>query len=382
MATGTRLSTTDTGYTKRGISDAIMMIDYEEASLLRIFGFGMDNVKKFKLQNWPATKAELLEDTMPPFTTTLSSAINNSTTTIPVATGTGAQFRQGDQILIGTEKMLVISVATDNLTVDTRPYGSTSAASALINATVTLTTRSMPEAADATTGYSTTTTQPYNYSQILSQAVKVSKTAAKISKYGVEDLMDYEVSKLFADGGSAGHLAKLLQRTWYYGERVIRGSGNAYGSTGGFKTFVTTNKTDLAGEAITKDAVHTIIRQIRDSGGRATHLVANSWGIEKLTSMYDGSVETRRDETVGGIEIKEILTPHGRVKLVYDYMCPAGEYYFTNKAKVGWVPVREFERSVISEQGDYFVSDVAGEYTFLLGNEKSHGYIYGASSTS
>lgn len=382
MATGTRLSTTDTGNTKRGISDVVNMIDWTEAPLLHIFGFSSKNARKFKLVNWPSTKAELVEDTMPAFTTTLNGAHNNSVTTIAVASTTGAQFRQGDIILIGTEKMLVVSVSSDNLTVATRPYGSTSAASHSNLDVVTLLTRAMPEAADATTGYTTTTTQPYNYSQIISEAVKVSKTDLAILKYGIDDEMDYQVSKLFADGGGSGRLAQFLQRTFYYGERVIRSTGNAYGSMGGFKTFVTTNVTDLLSAAITRDAIHTKIRQIRDAGGRVSHLVCGSWGLEKINAMYEGNIETTRDETIGGSEINTILTPHGRVKLVYDWMCPAPDYYFVNSDKVGWLPVRDFDRGNIAEQGDYHVSDVAGEYTFLVANEKSHGYITGASTTA
>ena len=158
MATGTRSTLTDTGNQKRAISDAIFMIDWTKAPLLNLFGINAES--KFQLVNWPSTKAEIIEDTMSPYTTTLNGAHNNSTTTIAVAAATGAYFRQGDIILIDTEQMLVTSVSSDNLTVATRPYGSTSAASHSSGATVTLTTRAMPEGSDFTTGHTTTTTQP------------------------------------------------------------------------------------------------------------------------------------------------------------------------------------------------------------------------------
>ncbi len=380
MATGTRYSYTDTGITKRSIGDAIFMIDWQEAPVLRILGYSKKNVNKFKLVNWPGTKAEIVEDTMPGFTTTLAGAHNNSTTTIAVATNTGAYFRQGDIILIDTEKMRVTSVSGDNLTVATRPYGSTSAASHSDLATVTIATRAMPEAAGYTTGYTTTTSQPYNYTQIISEAVTVSRTAQAIQTYGIDDLMDYEVSKLFADGGSAGRLAQFLQRTFYYGERVQR-SGSEYGSMGGFETFVTTNVYNLSSAAITRDRVHTAIRDVRQAGGKVTHLITGAWGIEKLTQMYEGLIETTRDETIGGSEIQTIKTPHGQVKLVYDWMCPGGYYYFVNADKAGWLPLTEFDRTEVARQGDYYVSDVVGEYTFMVANEKSHAVIKGASTT-
>lgn len=381
MATGARYSYTDTGITKRAISDVVNMIDWQEAPLLRILGFSSKNLKKFNIVNWPATKVELVEDTMPGYTTTLNGSHNNSVTTIAVASTTGAYFRQGDIILIGSEKMLVLSVSSDNLTVATRPYGSTSAASYSGGETITILTRAMPEASNFTTGYTTTTTQPYNYTQIISEAVQVSKTAQAITTYGIDDLMDYEVGKLFADGGQAGRLAQLLQRTFYYGERVQRTGGNAYGSMGGFKTFVTTNTQALAGAAIQRSHIHKGIRDVRQAGGKVTHLITGAWGVEKLTSMYEGLIDTTRDETIGGAEIMTIKTPHGMVKIVYDWMAPDGEYYLVNADKCGWLPLRGFDRTKIAEQGDFYVSDVVGEFTFLVANEKSHAMITGASTT-
>lgn len=388
MATGPLYSFTDTGNNIRTIADVINMIDWQEAPLLRIFGFSQKNVTgKFKIRDWPSTKPELLEDTMPGFTTTLDGAHNNSTTTIDVAAGTGQYFRTGDLIgIYGSdgqiaEKLLVDSVTTDALTVTGRGYGSTSAASHDTGRTVEILTRIMPEGADYTTGYTTATTQPYNYTQIISEAVKASKTGQKISKYGIDDYMDYHVSKLFADGGQAGRLAQFLQKTFYYGERVQR-DGNNDGSMGGFRTFVTTHVDNLSGAALQRSHIHKKIRDIRQAGGRVTHLVTGAWGVEKITSMYEDLITTTRDETIGGSEIMTVKTPHGQVKLVYDWMCPQDHYFFCNADKIGWIPLRDFERGKIAEQGDYFVTDVVGEYSFLVSNEKSHGLIYGASTTS
>ena len=111
MATGTRYSYTDTGNTKRAIGDVIHLLDWREAPLLRLFGFGPENVKKFKMLNWPSTKAEWLEDTMSPFTDVMndSGGIDDSTTTMTVTNG--AYFRKGDVIKVEDEKMLVTAVS-------------------------------------------------------------------------------------------------------------------------------------------------------------------------------------------------------------------------------------------------------------------------------
>ena len=381
MATGTRYSYTDSGVNMRSIADAVYMIDWTEAPLLNILGFGPENVRKFDLVNFPSTKIEWIEDTMSPYTTTLNeSGFDDTETDLTVATDTGAYFRQGDIISLESEYMLVTSVSGDVLTVS-RGYGGTTAAAHTTGLTVTLLTRAMPEGSDATTGHTTTTTQPYNYSQIISEAAKATKTALAIKKYGITDEMDFQVSKLFANGGQAGKLAQFLQRTFYYGKRVQR-SASAYGSMGGFGVFVTTNVTNLSSASLQRSDIHTKIRQIRDAGGMCTHLITGSWGLEKINGMYESAIRTTRDETRGGSEITMVKTPHGEVEVVYDWMCPAGYMYFVNQEKCGWLPVRAFEAGKIAEQGDYFLTDVVGEYTFAIANEESHGLIYGFSTSS
>src|SRR6056300_875253 len=125
MATGVRASYTDTGITKRAIGDAINMIDWTEAPLLRIFGFGSDNLRKFDLVNWPSTKAELIEDTMSSWYTTLTEGLDTSEKDWDVTDGT--LFRQGDIVatydVLDTdfstplEKALVTSVSSNTISV-------------------------------------------------------------------------------------------------------------------------------------------------------------------------------------------------------------------------------------------------------------------------
>lgn len=392
MATGVRYSDTDTGNTKRAISDVIYMIDWVEAPLLRILGFAQDNVKKFNLTNWPSTKAEWIEDTMSPFTSTLAENIDGAgEDDWDVAANTGGYYRQGDVLgvfhaatpTVNSETVVVLSVSSDTVTV-IQPDGTAPDVAHTSGDELRILSRAMPENSSYTTGHTTTTTQPYNYTQIISQAVEVSRTRQRMSKYGVEDEMDREVAKLFADGGSSGKLAQFLQRTFYYGtrqQRVTSDSGE-YGFMGGFETFVSTNKTNLSGAAITRPHIHTKIRQIRTAGGKVTHLVTGAWGMEKIESMYEGNRTYTQDTTLGGSEIMQIMTPHGKVKVVYDWMCPEDRYYFVNADKAGWLPFDEFKRSEMQTNKDGSAVDVVGEFTFALANEKSHGFIYGASTTA
>lgn len=380
MPTGTRYSYSDSTTWERAVSNVVNMIDWQEAPLLRLLGLS-NQQSKFKLMGFPGTKIEWIEDIMAPQASALSAGVDNSTVTIPVTTNTGVYFRQGDIILIDSEQMLVTSVTADNLTVATRPYGSTSAASHDSADTVTIVGRAMPEGANATTGYTTNPTLPYNYSQIISQAVQVTGTEMEIKRIGSIDTLPDQMAKLIANNGQMGTLAQLLSKTFYYGQRVQR-SSTAYGSMGGFNAFVTTHVTNLSGAALQRSDIHTKIRDIRNAGGRVDTLVTGAWGIEKISQMYEGNITRVENATRGGSVITTILTPHGQVEVVFDWQCPAGELYLLDKAKVGWCTLRPFSPKDIAPLGDYVMKDIVGEYTFALANEKSHGKLYGFSTTA
>lgn len=377
MTTGALYSYSDTTAQKRAVSDLIFLMDWTKAPLLNIFGMTEKNLRKFKLVNWPSTKVELIEDSMSPYADQLAEALDDSETGVDV--DTGEYFRQGDIIKVDSEYMIVASVSSNTLTV-VRGYAGSTAATHADDSAVELVTRAMPEAADFVTGHTTSRTAPYNFTQIISEAAKVSRTQQRMSQYAINDELDYQVTKLFNDGGNAGKLPQLLQKSFYHSLRAQR-TANVYGSMGGMKTFVTTNVYNLAAAAITRAHIHTAIRDVRQAGGEVTHLVTGSWGIEKITAMYEGLIRTTRDEKRGGSEITMVKTPHGEVELVYDWMCPESEYYFVNEAKVGWLPFDPFRVEEIAKRGDYFVKDVVGEYTFLVANQESHAYIYGASTT-
>lgn len=397
-----RESYTDAVTNIRAVGDAIYNIDFQEAALLQLLGFSSKNISKFAVkQGWPSTKIEWLEDVNVPFTTLLAeSGFDNSETDMTVTTGTGKYFRKGDILGVyptGTttgafqEKVLVTAVSGDDLTI-VRGYGDTSGTAALTGTGVRLITRAMPENSVYTTEHMTTPTAPYNYTQILDAAVEMSETEAMMQRYGINDHMDFQIAKLFDNGGAEGRLAQLLHQTFYYGERVQR-DGSNYGSMGGFDVFVTTSTAStshvftLSDAAIQKKDIHKVIRAVRNANGKVTHLVTGAWGIEKIRSLYEDSVRTTQEQRVmGSPAVDEIVTPHGSVRVIYDWMCPEDRYYFINADRCGWIPFRDFKRKTVyggEENNPYDgrIEKVVGEYTFGLANPKSFGLIYGASTT-
>ncbi len=378
MATGTRTTYTDTTPQKRSIADMIGMIDWTEAPLLKLLG--LNGESKFRLLNFPRTKVEWLEDTMAPRSGTVNEALDSSETGVDVATGQGDYLKAGDVILVDSELMYVSSVATDTATV-VRGFAGTTAASHSDQAAWKLATVARLEGADFTTGYTTSVTNPYNYTQIFSEAVKVTGSEQNDEKYGISDTMAYHISKLMGDGGKAGKLPILLQQAAYYGKRAA-GSSTTARAMGGIEQYVTTNVTNLSSAALTRKSIEDLMQLCYLAGGAPNTLVCNAWLRRKISSFYEGSISTDRSEERGGSKITTIVTDFGDIEVMFDRWCPTDRMYLIEPAKMGWVTYRPFNVVDRASIGDYMVKEVLGEYSFALMNETAHGYIYGASTTS
>lgn len=402
-----RLSYTDTVTDIPAVSDMIYNIDFDEAGLLQLLGFSESNLSKFAIRGtWPSTTMTWLEDVNVPFTTLLAeSGFDDTETDMTVTTGTGQYFRKGDVLNIyanagGTgavaEKVLVTAVSSDVLTI-VRGHGTTSGAAHSNGVGVRLGTRGNEENSIYTTEHITTPTAVSNYTQIIDGSVEMSRTEAKMSRYGITDHMDMQFAKLFDNGGAEGRIPQLLHQTFYNGEAVARSTAPAYGFMGGFNAFVTTSTAStshvvgLSGAAFQRDDIYGILRAVRNSGSgaRVTHMIMNSWALEKISLWEENKVRyTVKEQRVPSQpEVQEILTPHGRVRLVYDYLCPQDEIYFINAEKCGWVPYDSFFRKDIyggntNNPYDGTVVQVIGEYTFGLTNPKSFGRLHGFSLTA
>lgn len=384
MATGTRTTYTDTGPIKRSIADIISFIDPNEAALLDLFG--VNNTSKFKLINQPNTKYEWLEDVMPNRTGTIAEDMTDSETDLDLTTGQGALLKKGDVLLIGTELMLVSSLSTDTATV-VRGYAGSIAAAQSNGAAWKLATIARIEGDDFTTGYTTALTIPYNYTQILSEAVKVTGSAQKNTTYGINDQMAHHIARLIGGGSGmgarnkAGKLAIMLQNTFYHGKRYI-GTDAIPRSMGGFEYFVTTNVTDASSAPLLRSHIENLQQSCFDYGGDPDALICNSWQRRKLTTIYKEQIETSIDNQRGGHSITHLHTDLGKLRIVLDRFCPSDRIYMVEKDRIGWIPFRPFDVYDRASTGDYIVKDVLGEYGFVVQNQKAHGYIKSLSTTS
>jgi hypothetical protein len=383
MATQERYTWTDTGNWMRAIGDAIELTDPLQAMMPKLLGFSESNVSKFRIVNWPSTKVEWITDTELPMTNQLAEALDNSETDVDV--DDGGYFSPGDVIKVDNELMFVASIATNTLTV-VRGYGDTSAAAHDDDSTVTIAYRANNEGGSFPLVVTTTTLQPYNYTQTFRYRIWNSATSQRLSRYGVDDEINYHLAKLWNDGGGAGRAAKELENTFFYGERIQRSStgysNGTTGSMGGFKTFVTTH-TDTAGGDITKPRIHEMLRSISDEGGTVEYIMGNAYQIEKIVNFYEGQRVMTQDSKLGGYNVTSIETPFmPPVKLLNNYRTPSGHLYLFSAKDMGWMPFRPYTVRDLPNADDVAADKgLVGELTFILQNERFQGYFTGLSTS-
>lgn len=386
MAIGARSTYTDTTPQKRAIADLITMIDWTEAPLLNLFG--VDNESKFKIINTPRTRIEWLEDSMSPRSTTLGANISSTGATSFTATD-GSIFKEGDVVLIGTELLWIESVSGNTVTVAStggRGYAGSTAATHSSGDTVELVTIARLEGSVASTGHTTTLDNPYNFTQILSEAVKETGSQAVDNNYGFSDDMARQLGKLIGgpseigSKGKAGKLSILLMNTFYHGLRN-QGSATAARSMGGAAQYITTNLTNVASAALTRKHIEDLMETCFLAGGSPDTLIVGSHVRRKITSFYEGAIRTDRSEKMGGSSVQTIVTDFGEIDVVYDRWCPQSKAYLVEKDLMGWVTYRPFDIFDRASTGDYMLKEVLGEYSFVLQNESAHGILYNISTS-
>ncbi len=400
QVTGARTSYDGGSYTivpltpqKRAIADLIDIIDPMDVPVLKYFGIGdsgaggMSKVQQFRIQNWPSTRVEWLEDTMAPLTTTItaSMAATNATATLAIVAGNANYLRPGHVIKIDDERLLVRIVSSDSATV-TRMWGGTAtnvntSASHAASAVVEIVGNARDEGDESDADFTTQVAAPYNYTQIFQAEVKVSRTQNKISQFGISAEYDYHVQKRFKEQ------LRLLEKTLFDGARNA-GTNQTASNTldpramGGFRTFITDNTASLSSGPLTQKDLEDQIQACWTDGGNPDLIICNGWVKRKISSFYAPYVRTVRTEATGGVTIDQVETEFGTLNILMSRWCPSSQLYVVSSEFVGVLPYEEFFDEPLAKTGDYERGQVVGEYTFVVKNDKAHARIMSISTTS
>lgn len=375
MASGIQSTYEGTVPQKRIVSDRILFTDPNDVPM--ITALGLSNEDKFKFVNAPGKIYEWLQDAYSPLSDVAAdTGITSSSTTTTVAMTDGSKFHVGDVLQIDSEYIWVASISTNTLTV-VRNVSGTQATHAS-TATLYIRSQARLEGAANSVAHYTEPTSGYNYSFIMHKAIKISRTDQRITRYGIADLVNYEIDKKMDE------LKLLLTKKPYYGIRAA-GSTTVARDTGGLDTFITTNVTTLSSTpALTLKNIEDQVQNCWNAGGSPSMLVCGGWAKRKISSFYEGSVRTERSEKMGGMECTRIQTSLGPVlDLMVDRWCPVDKLYILTPELLGFITIDEFFYEELGKTADTAADgQVVGEYGFVVADEKKHSIIKGFSTST
>ena len=359
---------------KRTVSDRIILADVMENATLN--ALGLNNESKFSFVNTPGKIYEWLEDTYAPVTDTGVSGLTASSTTTTFVGTAGTVYNLGDVIKIDDEYMWVSGISGTTITV-TRNYGGTQATHS-DTSTITIVGSNRLEGASANDSPWTEPTTGYNYSTILQRTIEISRTDARINQYGIPGVVDREIDKKIDE------LLMKLNKQFFHGQRKA-GSSTAPRSSGGFQTFVTTNKNALSSTpALTQKHIEDEMQDCWDAGGRPKLLICGGWAKRKIADFYSASVRTERAEQLGGVTIERIMMPLGvELSVLVDRHCQTNTLYIVDTDHVGFITLDDFFYEDLGKTKDTAAyGQVVGEYGLVAAFEKAHSYISGFSTSS
>jgi hypothetical protein len=382
MATQTGLVTLydNTVPNKRMVTDRILM--QEPLNIVAYSYLGTD-MSKFNFVNNENHTYSWLNDTYTDRTDTITDAFTDTVSTT-TAVATAANWQPGDIFLCESEQIWIASMSGTTITV-VRGFNGSTAATHADNSVITRIGRARIEGDDADDSPSTEVTSTTNSTQIFQRTVNLSRTAAKLPRYGISNIEDYMIDKFMDE------LMMDLARLPYFGG-VSAGTENTVArSAGGLPAFITgnvtyatsTGSTGGTASALTRDHIDDTLQNIFDDGGDPSLILTVAHAQRKINDMYEGYVTTERSEQLGGILIKRLMNPiSGKSQdVVVDRNCPSGQLWFLDPSKIAYYAFDPFFYERLAKTGDSVKGEIVGEYGFVVANGDWHGAVKEFSST-
>jgi hypothetical protein len=245
-------------------------------------------------------------------------ATNYTSGATDVIVDDGTKFRAGDIVMdVSTgEHMRVTSIATNTLTV-VRGYGTTAAGTLTNNDVLVIIGNAFAENADVGTARSSQVTKRYNYTQIFREPFAVT---------GTEDS-----TELYAGGNDLAQLRKEhlqihmkdIERAFLFGEAKedvsTIGSGQPIRTTGGLKSFLTTNLKDASG-TLTEAEFEDWVRMLFQNGGDKKMAFVSPLIASAINSWAKGRLQMFPKDKTYGIAVSSYLSIHGQLDFVVEKM--------------------------------------------------------------
>lgn len=359
---------------KTMVTDRILQVN--PLKIVPYMRLGAD-VGKFNFVDAPGKIYKWLEDTYVAEVITASTGLTSSSTTTTFTPASTTVMQPGDLWRVGSEIIWVSAVSSSGIPTVTRGWGDTDTATHDDADDLTRVGRARIDGDDADNSPQTEVSSGYNYTQILQRTINIARTKQKLAHYGIPDPEGYEIDKKMEE------LMMDLCKMPYYGERYA-GEATLARSAGGFKTFIDNNTTDVASAALTRDHIDDLLQDIHADGGDPDLILCGSFSQRKINAFYEGFIQIDRSEQLGGSMITKLQNPitGSILDVIVDLHCPTDEMWVLESDKVGFYAFDPFFHERLGKTGDALLSQIVGEYGFVVAANAHHGYLDGISTSS
>jgi hypothetical protein len=295
-------------------------------------------------------KFEVIEDTLIPYTATVTSIAASGTAQTIVLDANGLAFPVGTVLRIdGTNENCVVTTCTSATSIAVRALDNSTALTAVTGSVVRAIGIISTEGAASPVAASTVATQPYNYTQINKRAIHMSGTQMASVNFGMSSDWTHQRMK-------ATEEFKLdIERGSVYGIRnVLTTSGAYHRFASGLLDTATTDgmgiqdKSQFTGSAFADEGYffNTYCKNLFAKGSNQKVLYCGADALLGINEFSKVKQQTKVGEKEYGVDITKILTPFGQARLVWH---PLLEGAYSN-----WV--------IGVDRDDYF------KYAYLSGN--------------
>jgi hypothetical protein len=263
---------------------------------------------------------EWYEKALRPKLTNLSSSVNNTTTTIPVATNTGLYGQVNDLALNPStgEIMRITAVAASDWTVVRGVAGTTGATSTSTNDSLFIIGSAYPEGANVQNPDEWQSVQVSNFTQIFRRPFGATRTREGSESYfggnretqraekAIEHAIDIERAFLFGEGYEDTSAAGAPRRTTRGFVNFDTGFGNG------------SMQVKDAGGTLTEAELETWLQDVfsKTSANDSRTLFAAPGVISVLDQLAAARLQTVPSDKTYGIAVKQWLTSHGTLNII------------------------------------------------------------------
>lgn len=350
---------------RESVADELLLLNPHETPLLNLLGFADVAIGSVE-HTW-------FEDKMFADESVAVGAVAVDGTEIAVADV--EPFVEKSIVQVGEELIKVVAVdeAGKKLTVQ-RGYAGTTATAIADGAQVEYKFVEGVEGADAREARFKARARKSNLTQIFDLTVKISRTAANVSQYGIDDLYELEKQKKQLE------LALMVEKAAIAGVKYESADGLTR-TFGGIRNQVVTNVLNGGGNALNEDIVNDLFQKMYENGAKNMNgyvILVGAKQKRAFSKMGNADVRIERlDSGRGRGPADHFVSDFGTAEIMLDNNLAPDEVIVIDPTKCAFHPLRnsEFAHEYLGKTGDFYSGQIVGEYTFVLKQEETMGRI-------